>query len=214
MIITIDGYAGTGKSTAAKTFAAAISFPILNTGGMYRAIGYHLVRRDVSILGPLVETARIREILADATFDMPGHEIRFNCEMMNEFLFNSTVGNYASIVAEFEPVRTRLKAEQRRIAADKNYVCEGRDQGTEVFPKAECKFFFTCDPRERAKRASLTDPRHLEEIERDILTRDHRDETRLLDPLRKPDDAIIIDTTTLTPAMVLEQMLEHFHTKR
>ncbi|MCU0702818.1 MAG: (d)CMP kinase [Fimbriiglobus sp.] len=211
MIITIDGYAGSGKSSAARGLADALGFELLNTGAMYRAAGLALQDAGVNIYADPPDLARIAELVADYTFDMAGGKTMLNGVDYTERLTSPGAGAAASKVGTFPPVRERLKAEQRRIAAGRNMICEGRDQGTAVFPDAAVKFFFTASVEVRAKRRydQLVKDRadaDLAKIAEQIALRDHQDETRPIDPLKKADDAEPIDTSNDPLDVTLERM--------
>lgn len=206
MIVTIDGYAGTGKSAVADRLAARLGFRLLNTGAMYRAVGFVLARAGVDVFADPRDEPRIAGMLAAATFEMPDHRVLLNGEDVTAHLFNEAAGKAASKVATFPEVRTKLKAEQRRLAAHGDFVCEGRDQGTAVFPDAAVKFFLWASADVRADRRC----RQLQAADRDailqqILARDRQDETRAIDPLAKAADAVEIDTSHLT----LDEVVEH-----
>jgi len=212
MVITIDGYAGSGKTSAAVRLAEAMCYELLPTGAMYRAAGAALLDAGIDLEQTSRDTERIREIVSGFHFDMPpGHAIlngvdyaaRIHCE---------AAGDWASKVGTFAEVREKLKAEQRRIAAGRMIVCEGRDQGTAVFPDAPFKFFFWAAPEIRAERrvAQLRiqgKPADFGTILKQIIERDHRDEHRALDPLKQAADAVRIDTTHEGADAVLERML-------
>jgi cytidylate kinase len=211
MIITIDGYAGSGKSSAARGLADALGFELLNTGAMYRAAGLALQAAGYDIYANPPDLARIAELVAGYTFDMSDGKTVLNGVDYTERLQEPGAGAAASRVGLFPPVRERLKAEQRRIAADRDIICEGRDQGTAVFPDAAVKFFFkaTVDVRAKRRYDELVKKREaadLAEIAVRIKNRDEQDETRPIDPLRQPDGAEPIDTSDLTPRDVLERM--------
>lgn len=211
MIITIDGSAGSGKSAAAQRLAERLGFRLLNTGAMYRAAGYLLLRAGIDLHHEPRETERIGRIVSGCQFELPGERILVNGEDLTDHLFTASMGPVASRVATFPEVRTPLKAEQRRIAATADYVCEGRDQGTSVFPNAEIKFFLTASVEVRADRrfqqlyskGELADRAVLIE---QIRARDEQDMQRALDPLAKADDAIEIDSSNLTLDEVVEQL--------
>lgn len=211
MIITIDGYAGSGKSSAARGLADALGFTLLNTGAMYRAAGLALQDAGYDIYLDPPDLARITELVADYTFDMSNDRTVLNGVDYTPRLQTPGAGAAASRVGLFPPVRTRLKAEQRRIAAGRDMICEGRDQGTAVFPDAEVKFFFTASVEVRARRrfferSAADGSADMGVIARRIEARDRQDETRPIDPLRKADDAVVIDTSDLPPDAVLEHM--------
>jgi cytidylate kinase len=204
MIITIDGYAGSGKTTLARQLAETLGFELLNTGGMYRAAAIALTRLGIDLF------ADPRD---EAAFTMPPGRVILNGTDYTSEIRTEEAGRGASRVATFPEVRERLKQEQRRLAANRNMVCEGRDQGTAVFPDAPVKFFLTASAEVRADRRveqlrSQNLPADRSAVLQHILARDDQDENRPIDPLKAAPDAIRIDTTTLGPDAVLNAMLE------
>ncbi|QEL13942.1 (d)CMP kinase [Limnoglobus roseus] len=219
MIVTIDGYAGSGKSAVAKELAARLGFSLLNTGAMYRAVGFALHRAGIDAFAGVRDAERITDLLADFTFAMPGHRILLNGEDLTAVLFTEAMGRAASKVATFPEVRAKLKAEQRRIVDDGDYICEGRDQGTAVFPDAPAKFFLRASAEVRAERrvAQLLQngqPADYKTILVDIRFRDRQDETRSIDPLAKAGDAVEIDTSHLTLAEVVQRLWDVVQQRR
>ncbi len=209
MIVTIDGPAGSGKSTAARDLAARLGYDYLDTGAMYRAVALALGRRQIDLTDlPAVEAA-LATVQVEA---LPGRVV-LNGEDVSGLIRNPEVSQGASRVAVIPAVRRFLATEQRRVAAGRHIVCEGRDQGTAVFPDAGCKFFLTADPVTRAERryhelAASGEPISLEEVLQAQVERDARDASRDLAPMRPADDAIVIDTTHLTPDGVLARLEE------
>ncbi len=208
MIVTIDGPAGSGKSTAARGLARRLQFDFLDTGAMYRAVAWQCLQRSIDL--------RDEPAVAECT-----HAMRLRLEPQHVFVDDRDVtaeirlpevSHGSSIVASNPAVRRELAARQREFANGRNIVTEGRDQGTAVFPHAECKFYVTANAEERAAR------RHRELLERheqaepfdDILRqireRDERDKTRVVDPLRAAADAIRVDTSGLAPEAVLDRL--------
>lgn len=215
MIITIDGYAGSGKSTAARMLAAALGFELMNTGAMYRATAFALGEKGIDIHANPRDEAAITATVANYSFQLTDTRVRLNGRDVTDHVDSEAMGRAASKVGTFPEVRTRLKQEQRRIAAGRDMICEGRDQGTAVFPDAPVKFFFTASVETRARRraeqdglAPATQPEAFAELKNQIALRDKQDEERPIDPLRKADDAVGIDTSHLTLDEVLSQMLE------
>lgn len=209
MIVTIDGPAGTGKSTVAKRVAAELSYEYLDTGAMYRMVGWYILKTGIE---PKDEQAVI-EALPDLalTFD-DGHAL-LNGEDVTSELRSPEVTCAASYVAKIPQVRQQLVDAQRMIAAAKDIVCEGRDQGTVVFPQAECKFFLTATPEIRAERRMLEMEKRGESVNfQDLLQeqteRDRRDEERTIAPLKPADDAEIVDTSDLDIEAVVQQLVE------
>lgn len=208
MIVTIDGPAGSGKSTAARGLARRLQFDFLDTGAMYRAVAWQCLQRSIDLRDEPAVAACV-------------HAMRLRLEPQHVFVDDRDVtteirlpevSHGSSIVASNPAVRRELAARQRDFANGRNIVTEGRDQGTAVFPHAECKFYVTANAEERAAR------RHRELLERheqaepfdDILRqireRDERDKTRVVDPLRAAADAIRVDTSGLTPEAVLDRL--------
>src|SRR5262245_23381720 len=145
MIITIDGPAGAGKSSAARTLAQRLGFEFLDTGAMYRAIALAALRvgvplRDETALAAFVETVHL---------EVPPGRILLNGEDVSCEIRTVKVTTATGAVADSPAVRRHLVVLQRTVANDRNMVCEGRDQGTIVFPDADCKFFLVADPKER-----------------------------------------------------------------
>lgn len=213
MIITIDGPAGTGKSTVARAAAKALGFGFLDTGAMYRAIGLEALRReaDLNDARELAFIARHCRIAFDWDTEPPG--VLLNGEPVGHLLRSADATNAASYVAVVPAIREVLVEQQQRIGHERpNLVTEGRDQGTVVFPHAALKFFLDATPQERAARRvrQLRDRGEIvdhHEILNQILARDHRDSTRLIGPLAVPKDAVVIDTTRLSQEQVIERIV-------
>jgi cytidylate kinase len=214
MVITIDGPAGTGKSTVALAVAARLRFDFLDTGAMYRALGLAALRRQIDLddARQLAHEAKLAKI----TFDWARHPpvVQLNREPVGHLLRSGECTRAASYVAVVPAVRDMLVAQQRQIGAERgNVVTEGRDQGTVVFPDAELKVYLDADPAERARRrvaqlrsrGEIVDPA---EILAGIKARDHRDATRSAGPLTKPVDAVLIDTTNLLEPQVTDRIVE------
>jgi cytidylate kinase len=207
MIVTIDGPAGSGKSTAAKALAARLGFEYLDTGAMYRAVALAVIRRG---LDPS-DSAAVVSILPSLTVEMPPGEVVLNGENVAALIRTPQVSDGASKVSAIKEVRDFLVPIQRQIAAARRMVCEGRDQGTVVFPDAEFKFYLDADPHIRARRRSeelhaAGQHADFDTVLKGVIERDHRDRTRADGPLRQPPDAIVIDTTALSPEEVIAEM--------
>ncbi|HEY7154102.1 MAG TPA: (d)CMP kinase [Gemmataceae bacterium] len=208
MIITIDGPAGAGKSSAARTLAQRLGFEFLDTGAMYRAVALAARRagldlRDESALAALVASLRLEM--------PPGGRVLLDGEDVTSLIRTREMTAATGAVADSPAVRRRLVQMQRTIAAGRNMVCEGRDQGTLVFPDAACKFFLNADPVERARRrqremAGRGESVELEQILRDQEARDRRDAARDLAPMKPAEDAVSLDSTGLGPEQVAEAM--------
>ncbi|MEX0676140.1 MAG: (d)CMP kinase [Pirellulales bacterium] len=207
MIVTIDGPAGAGKSTIARALARRLGFRFLDTGAMYRAVALAALRRRLNWNEPekLVELAR--ELRLDVSEDhvaVDGRDVTLEIRT-NEV---TDVTHYA---ANNPGVRAILVELQRRSAGDDDLVTEGRDQGTIVFPRAECKIYLTASPRERARRRAeeLTargQPTSVEEVLRDQTRRDTSDATRPVGPMIAASDAVEVATDGLNPDAVLDRL--------
>ena len=213
MIITIDGPAGTGKSTVARAVAEALGFDFLDTGAMYRAIGLEAVRRRANLEDQreLAFIARHARIEFDWRRRPPG--VLLNGEPVGHLLRGGEATRAASYVATVPAIREILVRQQQQIGRERpDLVTEGRDQGSVVFPQAGLKFFLDATPAERARRR-VAQLRHRGEIVdyhdilNGILDRDHRDSSRLHGPLVVPPDAEVIDTTQLGEGQVVERIV-------
>ncbi len=215
MIITIDGTAASGKTSAAEKLAAALGFHLLKTGAMYRAAG--LVMRDagIDVSEYHHDTSAVAAAVAGMTFDMPvGGQVILNGEDFTERIEAKEAGELASVIGLFAEVRTRLVAEQQRIAEGWDIVCEGRDQGTAVFPGADVKFYIDGDVTVRARRRQSQRGGELADIVADLKKRDERDKTREHGPLYPAADAVPIDTAVLDLAGILDVMLRTVEERR
>jgi cytidylate kinase len=213
MIITIDGPAGTGKSSVAQVVAQRLGFDFLDTGAMYRAIGLAALRKQTDLESPreLAYLARHCRIEFDWSRRPPG--VLLNGEPVGHLLRGGEATRAASYIAQVAAIREVLVAEQQKIGRERqNLVTEGRDQGTVVFPHAELKFYLDADPDERARRRvaqlrSRGEVVDFYEIYNQIVARDHRDAARSVGPLAVPPDAQILDTTHLTQDQVADAIV-------
>ena len=207
MIVTIDGPAGSGKSSAAKALAARLGFEFLDTGAMYRAVAYAALRDRIQPQ----DSAQFREWLIQLHIEATPGVLRLAGEDVIPFIRTPEITALASQLAAIAPVRTLLVDLQRRAAEGRNLVCEGRDQGTVVFPNAERKFFLIANPVERARRRhrelhSRGQHLTLEEVLAAQDERDRRDSERAVSPTRPAPDATILDSTILSPEEVVARM--------
>ena len=214
-IITIDGPAGSGKSTISRLLAKKTGFLYLDTGAMYRAVALAANRRGVGLddgrrLGDL---CRSLDLHFNTDEDPPG--LFLHGEDISKAIRSPEMDMAASTVSAVKEVRAAMTDLQRIMAKGLNIVAEGRDMGTVVFPDAEHKFFLTASVKERAER------RYRERVERgesvsrnsveeELKKRDHQDETRALAPLRPAEDAVIIDSTELTVEQVVDKIFNIF----
>lgn len=208
MIVTIDGPAGAGKSSLARQTAEKLGFEFLDTGALYRAIALGALRQGIALHDAelLIAHAKRSELRwQDERIYLDGDDV-------TDDIRTPEVTAAIRFVADLPAVRQRLSELQRQIAADRNVVTEGRDQGSEVFPHAACKIFLTASSEERALRRQ----RQLEEngvslALQEILDaqnrRDAEDQSRPVGRLRPAPDATIINTDGMTPDDVLQEIL-------
>lgn len=208
MIVTLDGPAGAGKSTAARALAARLGWCYMDTGAMYRAVALVALERGVPLDdGPLV--AALAERLAiefrDGRVLADGRDV--SAEIRTERITRAT-----RPVADAPPVRDALKRIQRRMAAGIDVVTEGRDQGSEVFPDAEVKVFLTAAPAERARRRHEEEAARglassLEDVAHAQASRDEGDRTRPVGRLEPAADAVLLETDGLSREEVVERLV-------
>src|SRR5262245_15139316 len=207
MIVTIDGPAGSGKSTAARGLARRLGFEFLDTGAMYRAVALALTRAGL----PFSDAGRVVEHLNRVRLEMPPGKIILDGEDVTEAIRHPSISDASSRVAVEPHVRAVLVQWQRRVARGRNMVCDGRDQGSVVFTDSPCKFYITASLETRAARrlaelkARGVDT-SLEQMIDDLEIRDHRDRTREVGPLMPAADAIVIETDDMTPEQVLDRL--------
>ncbi|MGM0499152.1 MAG: (d)CMP kinase [Bacillota bacterium] len=208
-VIAIDGPGGAGKSTIAKLLAKKLNYLHLDTGAMYRAVTLAAIRDNLNFDDKknLIKLANKINI----TFDENG-EIYLNNKNVSEAIRSSEVNTHVSKIAAVKGVREVLVKKQQQLAQQNKVVMDGRDITTVVLPEAEHKFFLTASLAERAKRRyqevkSKNKDADLEEIKKSIARRDKLDSEREHSPLKKAEDAVLIDTTELSIDEVLKKMI-------
>ncbi len=215
MIITIDGPAGAGKSTVARVLARSLGFEFLDTGAMYRAVALAALQAAVSLRD---ETA-LAAFVPTVTLAMSDGKVVVNGTDVTDAIRTHAAGDASSLVATSPAVRERLVGLQRAAAQGRDMVCEGRDQGTVVFPDATCKFFLTANAEERARRRQRELTARGEAIDFDTLVetirrRDLQDATRAVGPMKAALDAVAIDSTGLSTEQVVQRMEREFQCRR
>jgi cytidylate kinase len=214
MIITIDGPAGSGKSSSAKELARRLGFEFLDTGAMYRAVTLAALRAGID----LSDQPAMQRLMDDLRLEMPPGQVLLNGEDVSREIRAGTITAASGAVADSPIVRRRLVELQRQIIVGRNMVCEGRDQGTIVFPDAACKFFLIANPQERARRRQREMANRGENVPWDQVleaqeVRDARDRQRDIAPMVPAPDAVILDTTQLALEQVVERMEQHVRQK-
>ncbi|NLP01390.1 MAG: (d)CMP kinase [Fibrobacter sp.] len=213
MIIAIDGPAGSGKSTTAKIVASRLGITYLDTGAMYRVITLKALRAGI----PATDEPALARLTADTVISfsgkLPDTRVFMDGEDVTDAIRGSDVTSNVSDYCAPKVVREALVEQQRRIAEGNSVVCEGRDIGTVVFPNADLKFFMTASVVERAKRRQkdfekLGISKSVDELVEEITLRDKKDSTRANSPLCKADDALEIDTTSMSLEEQAELIIE------
>ena len=215
MIITLDGPAGAGKSSAARALAARLGWCYIDTGAMYRAVALVALERGV----PLEDGGRLAALAERLAIEFRDGRVLADGRDVSAEIRTERVTRATRSVADAPPVREAMKRLQRRMAEGLDVVTEGRDQGTEVFPHADVKVFVTASPEERARR------RYREEVARgsglslaDVLAaqavRDDGDRSRAVGAMRAAADAVILETDGLAPEEVVERLVTLVEARR
>jgi CMP/dCMP kinase len=207
MIVAIDGPAGAGKSSISRQLAERLGFQFLDTGAMYRAVALAALRRG---LGD-GDSSAIARLTGELTMQFDGPRTILDGKDVSAAIRTNEVSAAVYLAADNVAVRERLVELQRRIAAGRDTVTEGRDQGTVAFPSAECKIFLTASPLERARRRhgellARGEAATLEEVLAQQADRDRRDATRPVGALIKAKDAVEVVTDGLTQEQVVDRL--------
>lgn len=207
--IAIDGPAAAGKSTVAKKVAEKLHYVYIDTGAMYRSLTYKVLQDNIDIKdeNAVLNLLKKTNILLDQHFD-----VYVNNEKITAEIRTSDVTDHVSLIASYPSVREEMVTRQQKLATDRGVVMDGRDIGTRVLPDAEVKVFLIASVEERAKRRHEENvtkhlPSNFEQIKLDIEKRDRMDTERTASPLKKADDAIEIDTTSLSIEDVVNKIL-------
>lgn len=204
IVVAIDGYSSCGKSTLAKALAKKLHFVYVDSGAMYRAVTLYFLRNLVDITSQKAVEEALENIHLD--FHARDYEthITLNGEEVSNEIRDMKISEMVSPVSALKKVRTEMVNQQQRMGKTANIVMDGRDIGTTVFPEASLKIFMTADPKVRAERRykemiTKGDRISLEEVFENLAHRDFLDTTRTESPLKRAEDAIILDNTELTP---------------
>jgi cytidylate kinase len=211
--IAIDGPAGAGKSTIARMVAGTLGFVYVDTGGMYRAVTWKVLQDGIMPDQAAEAIAAAQRMSIELHPRADGQQVFVDGVDVTKLIRSSAVNEHVSQIASLGEIRQILVAKQKEMAASKGVVMDGRDIGTHVMPDAEIKIFLTASVKERAQRRfkemqsggdqSVT----LEQLEQDIARRDQMDEQREISPLAQADDALLIDSTTMTIPDVVDAIL-------
>ncbi|QVL32243.1 (d)CMP kinase [Telmatocola sphagniphila] len=208
MIVTIDGPAGSGKSTAARALAKKIGYEFLDTGAMYRAVAYYCLCNSI----PWEDHSAVAAALPKIQLDMPLGRILLNGVDVSQEIRSSQMAEGSSKVAVIHAVREFLVAQQQAIGRGRRIVTEGRDQGTVVFPEAELKVFLVASPESRARRRfedlqKRGETVSFEDVLKKQYERDKRDSERAEGRLVAASDALTLDTTDMSIEEVIELLI-------
>lgn len=223
IIIAIDGYSSSGKSTFAREIAARLGYIFIDTGSMYRAVTLHAIEHG-ALSGGRLDRERLIGMLGDIKIsfrfnpERGASDVYVNGENVEGRIRSIEVSDLVSEVSSLPEVRGKLVAMQQEMGRGRGVVMDGRDIGTVVFPDAELKIFLTADPAVRARRrheelAAKGMDVSFEEIERNIRERDAADETRAVSPLRKASDALVLDNSYMTLPEQMEWVMRQAEEK-
>ena len=220
IIIAVDGFSSCGKSTFAKAIAARLGYIFIDTGAMYRAVTLYALEHGAIRSGIVDEEAVVKLLdRISITFrfnpERGASDIYVNGDLVEGKIRTIEVSNCVSRVSAIPEVRRKLVAMQQQMGRRRGVVMDGRDIGTTVFPDAELKIFMTARPSVRARRRydelrAKGDEVSYEEILQNVLSRDKADMTRAISPLRKADDAVVLDNSCMTVAEQMEWFEKEF----
>ena len=219
MNIAIDGPAGAGKSTIAKRLAKKLGFIYVDTGAMYRAMAYYFLQHNIDAKDEKAIAAACPDVDVTITYENGEQQVLLNGENVNGVIRNEEVGNMASSTSVYPVVRKKLVELQRQLAKSADVIMDGRDIGTCVLPDAQVKIYLTASSATRAKRRydELTEKGvscDLAEIEKDIIDRDYRDMHRETSPLRRAEDAVLVDSSEMNIDEVVDAIYQVYSEAR
>lgn len=210
--VAVDGPAGSGKSTVAKIIAKKLDIIYVDTGAMYRSIAYFSMDKEIDLKDEKTVVSILNDMDLKIIPNKDGQKINLNGVDITDLIRTQEVGQGASIVAQYERVRTMLGDMQKQMAVDYAVIMDGRDIGTNILPNAEVKIYLDAGVRQRALRRcdelkEKGEEVDIEAIENEIKLRDKVDIERELNPLRKASDAIYIDTTEYSIDEVVDKIV-------
>ena len=213
MKIAIDGPGGAGKSTLAKALAKKLGFAYVDTGAIYRTVGYAARSKGIAPDDASAVSDMLKDIRVEAKFEDGHQDMYLDGEFLGDRIREHEISHYASAVSAIPAVREYLFDMQRSIADANNVIMDGRDIGTVILPDAQLKVFLTATAEERAMRRTNEliekgQKADYEQVLADIKERDDRDSSRAIAPLKPADDAIMFNNTGFTPEQSLAKLLE------
>ena len=215
MIVTLDGPAGAGKSSAARALAARLGWCYMDTGAMYRSVTLVALEQGI----PLEDSARIAALTTQLRIAFDGGRVLVEGRDVSQEIRTERITAATRAVADAAAVRAAMKGVQRTLAAGLDIVTEGRDQGSEVFPGAELKVFLTASPEERARRRQREEvdrgrTASLEAVLESQSRRDEADRVRPVGAMQPADDAVLLETDGMSREQVVERLIELVETRR
>lgn len=216
--IAIDGPSGTGKSTIAKALAKKLSFIYIDTGAMYRAVALFCYRNGIDVNDEDMVTNSLDKIHINIFYKDGVQEIELNGEVVSKEIRENIISQLSSIVSAYKAVRQMMVTFQRDLANKNSVIMDGRDIGTVVLPDADLKIYMTVDDEVRAQRRyqELIEKGQdvtLEQVKQDLKDRDYRDMHRDISPLRKAEDAVVVDNTNYTFDGIVDKIYNMFKEK-
>ena len=211
-VVAIDGPAGAGKGTITKLVGEKLNLLNVDTGAMYRCVALKMARENIK----LEELDKIEEVLKNININLINKDgnisVYLDGEDVTGEIRTEEISKFVSPVSAIKIIREKMVKFQRQFGEEKDIIMEGRDIGTEVFPNADVKIYLDATPEERARRRLLQNEEkgivcEYEEILKEIKIRDERDSTREISPLKKAEDAILVDSTNMTIEEVVEEVV-------
>ena len=207
MLIVIDGPAGSGKSSVSKIIADKLNINYLDTGSMYRMITYYFLKNNLSL-----DEASIINYIDEINISYTNNKLLLNNEDVEQFIRSNEINSNIGSIANSKTVREKMIELQRSIVENNDFIVDGRDLGTVVFPNCKNKFYLTASVDTRAKRRFEQNKRlgidsDLDQIKASIKQRDENDMNREISPLKQADDAILIDSSDLSLEEVVNKII-------